>query len=313
MSNASNPVPRTRYVPLVLFLAVSAVGDFITPAILNEAVPRGPLVPALLAGLIAGQFGLLAIWAVVGAEPWVARLPLVLLIAVGLHGLFVLGMAAADVPAMAVAAYAKAMLLLPLVLAAGQVPLWIARMALGCRVVFRADAAMVDPSRLSQFGVQHLLGATTVAALTLALAQVGISLFASPYGFHSTEIWTGLLITCAAAAGIGALAALPCVWAVLLARRTGLAMVIVVMYTVAAAVLVPIVIGAIAGNAPDSEEFQVFFWLHVGGMGMMLVGLHVVRACGYTMLRRGRPVPGDGSPPVDGPLVVMPEDPAADQ
>jgi hypothetical protein len=257
-------------------------------------------------GLIAGQFGLLAIWAVFGAEPWVARLPLVLLIAVGLHGLFVLGMAAADVPEMAVTAYAKAMLMMPLVLGAVQVPLWIARMALGCRVVFRADAAKVDPSRLSQFGVQHLLGATTVVALALGLAQVGVSLFTSPY-YSPSGVQAGLWIACAVAAGIGALAALPCVWAVLLARPTGLATVVAVMYTIAAAVLVPVVIGAIAGDAPDSEVFQVSFWLHVGGMGMMLTGLHVVRACGYTMLRRGRPVL------LDGPLVVLPEDPEAEE
>jgi hypothetical protein len=99
---------------------------------------------------------------------------------------------------------------------------------------------------------------------------------------------------------------------VLLARRTGLATLIAVMYTVAAAVLVPVVIGAIVGNAPDSEEFQVFFWIHVGGMGTMLVGLHVVRACGYTMLRRGRPLPVEESAPVDGPLVALPEEPEAD-
>jgi len=306
VSDASNPVTTTRYVPLVVFLAVSGVGNFITPAILDEAAPRGLFIPALLMGLIAGQFGLLAIWAVFGAEPWVARLPLVLLIAVGLHALFVLGMAAADVPEMAVTGYTKAMLMMPLVLAAGQVPLWIARMALGCRVVFLADAGKVDPSRLSQFGIQHLLGATTFVALVLGLAQLGISVSTSSY-YDPTEIWTSLLITCAVAAGIGALGALPCVWAVLLARRIGLATVIAVIYTVAAAVLLPIVIGAIAGDAPPSEVFQVSFWLHVGAMGMMLGGLHVVRACGYTMLRRGRPVF------VDEPAGMTSEDAAQQQ
>jgi len=298
--NPSDVAPDIRLVALVLIGAAATVISFVTPILVvkllipdtfSERPPSWALITLLLVGVTAGQFGLLAIWGVFGALHWAVRLPLMLLIAAWLFAIFLFGMAAADLSAGVVGVYARNLLLLPLMFAGVQLPLWIARVVLGWRLVFGPHAAEPEPSRAGQFGLQHLLGATTAVAVVLAFTQTAVLLVSSPHN-RPAQVWTSLLISCAVLAALGLLAALPCVWAAFVARRRGLATAIVAGYTVVCAILAPFVI-VLGGGWLDPDHFLASFWLHAGAMSTMLGGLHVVRACGYTMLRRGRPAPGD--------------------
>ena len=252
--------------------------------------------PPVSCGVIAGQFGLLAIWAVFGTAHWAARFPLTLLLAAWLCELLLLGMLLADVSNGLVRDFRRAILLVPLVFTALQMPLWIARLTPGCRLVFQPNSGEREPWHVGQFGVQHLLGVTTLLAILLGFTQAGVSVFTSAdYGL--AVVWTRLLIACAGAAAFGLLAVLPCVWATFGVRQRGLGAIAVAGYTIALGVLAPMVLVAhTPGATLESELFEISLWLHAGAMGTMLGGLHVVRACGYTMIRPGYKLPAtDGS------------------
>jgi len=239
----------------------------------------------LFLGIVAAQLGLLAVWAVLGPQRWIVRLPVTLVYAVLLYTMLIMGFAVAQPPPRdAWPQIAKSYLFLPLVLLAAQLPLWILRIATGCRIV-RADPENGLRSTGSrQFQLRDLFGAMTVLAVALGLASLGLSREES----IGAITWPIILIICLVCAGGSTFSTLPCLWAGLIARNRVVSTVVIAVYV---AVIVPIalaIISAFVGSRLPNGAVAMFVMFHVALFGVMLVVLHVVRSRGSVLRGAGR-------------------------
>lgn len=96
MNHRQDPRQRGSPGPIVLLVGVFGLVDLLTPAVIEGS--RSPVVAALFAGAILGQFGLLAVWAVLGPQPLFVRWPISLLVAALLCCALLLGVAMVDAP-----------------------------------------------------------------------------------------------------------------------------------------------------------------------------------------------------------------------
>ena len=160
----------------LLAALVGAVGLATSP--INVHFEAG--VGGVVAGFVAGMWGLLSIWAVFGTRRWFVRWPLTLAATALLPFLF-LGWAT---------------LFLPVLCLAVQAPLWILRFLLNYHFVVRglpAEAASLD----SRIGVEHLLGAMTIVAIAMGLARTGLALNPKADGGPiPLAAWSHLLLPC---------------------------------------------------------------------------------------------------------------------
>ena len=262
---------------------------------------------ALFAGIALAELGLLAIWAVLGPQRWIVRLPVTFAYAVLLCTMVIMGSAIVEPPPRSDwSEIARSYLLfLPLVFLAAQLPLWILRIATGCRIV-RADAENGLRSTASrQFQLLDLFGAMTVLAVALGLASLGLSREEYIEEYIGAFTWPIVLIICLVCAGGSTFSTLPCLWAGLISRNRVLSTVVIAVYVL---VMTPVLLTigtAIAGSAPPAEA-EVGFLLLVGGLvGVMLAVLHVVRRWGYVLRGAGRK--RSVAPLAGGPTDIAPD------
>jgi hypothetical protein len=131
-------------------------------------------------------------------------------------------------------------------------------------------------------------------AVSLGLAQLG-SFEAGPLR-SSDAAWLDMLAACGVVALVSALGTIPCVWAVFLSRRPRLAVWAVGAYTFATSVVLVSLQAALTGISDFWAEALTLALLTLGAlMATMLVGLGVVRFCGYEMFRPGSK-PRNGKP-----------------
>jgi hypothetical protein len=272
-----------------LFSALFGFYNFLAPAIAKEA--ESEVVVGLLFGPVAAQLGLLSIWATLGPRPWRVRLPTTLIMGMGLYGALLVGMMASwEPPTHAVREMVQSLLFVPLVFLAAQLPLWILRFAIGCRIVLD-DADEADrPTESRQFGVQHLLVATALVAIALGLASTALASEIERRGAASA--WIELVISCVVCSLWSAFTTLPCLWAAFTTRDKGPAAVAMGGYTLIMALFVIGVIGTITHMPDSGEVVAAFVFLNGALVAVMLGVLHVARACGYVFVRARR-----GGPP----------------
>lgn len=232
-----------------------------------------------IAGLIAGQFGLFVVWAVLGPQRPLARFVSALLAVVSFSFLFFLG-TGAIATGRELRELFRFLLALPLLFLAAQLPLWILKMALGCRIVFRQTEDSVDCSPSRQFGLQHMLGATTVVAIALGLARVAMTDLGPPGGRTVAEMWFPLMMACLMVGLWSAFSTLPCLWAVWMVRETVVSLGAVAIYTVVMTTVVLAVINAITDRSAPGEVVVGMMCFHGALMLVLLGGLFAVRACG---------------------------------
>lgn len=298
MNHRQDPRQRGNPGPIVLLVGVFGLVDLVTPAVIEGS--RSSVLAALLVGAIIGQFGLLAVWGVLGPQPLFVRWPLSLLVAVLLCCALLLGMAMLDAPRGGLAEMAMGMLMLPMIFLAVQLPLWVLRIVTGWCIVAGGTEDCSPPSESRQFQLQHMLGATTAVAVALGLASVYLRYLGNPVGRVDLSMWLGLMLTCLMCGVLSAFSTLPCFWAAFVARNKMSGAAMIAVYAVLMSLLVLAVISAIGGSAPPGEAVLCFVLFHGSLAFVLLGGLHVVRLCGYVLLRPGRrwpPVRPRGSSP----------------
>lgn len=289
MTDPQHPRQAAHVSPIGPLITAFALLDFVAPILLTAS---GRYLPPILMGAIAGQFALLAVWAVLGPERLLVRWCVTLLVALFLGCMFLIGVAmvagaGAELPAMA-----KSMLALPLALLAVQLPLWILKGATGYRIVPAGTEGAWSPRQSRQFGLQQVLGATTVVGVALGLARLGMPDSGNPGSDADLSVWLGGLAACGLFSLWSAFSTLPCLWAVFVAPNKARGALAVAIYAAVMSVLVVGIIVAVAGPYPFPAPFGFFlpfFLLLHGGIAVVLLGgLHIARSSGYVLLRPGR-------------------------
>jgi hypothetical protein len=257
-----------------------ALVNFIGPPILGAG--RSEALAALFLGVMAGQLGLLAIWAVLGPQRWPARLPLTLTIALSLHAATLSGLLPLDVSESARREMLRSFLLVPLVFLAAQIPLWVLRFVFACRIL--PGGADPGPSVAPrQFGLQQMFLATAVFAGSLGLASLGLS----DEAFTAADAgrWTGLLIGCGLCSVWSAFWTLPCLWAGLIARDKTASAMGMAAYVPVVSFFVVAVVDIFAGVINFATIMGQLLLFHGGLTGVMLGTFHAVRSRGYVLVR----------------------------
>ena len=273
-------------------LAMAAGGNLVVPSMLDAPQLNAWIVigAGLLWGSLAAELGLLAIWAVLGSRKARVQLPATMLTMLGLYGALLLGLIAAEGRGGPVRDMVRACLFLPLVFLAVQSPLWGLRILGGYRIALRTDREQPCPIESRQVRVRHLLATTALVAVALSLALIGIpqSARAASRAASRPDPAFALLIACALCAAWSALAVLPCVWAAFVARRRGLAATVMAAYMTGLCLVVWGII-QVASRASAPAEVLVALFVSHGTLAAVTLGtLHLLRACGYVLLRASR-------------------------
>jgi hypothetical protein len=274
VNDTDSPLETPQRFPLAALLIGFAVLDFL--AIPMVELSGWKSLKGLPVGLVGGQLGLLAIWAVLGPQRWIVRLPLTFALALLLLLLLVSGMIFTE-EADFVAGATRAVLVAPLVLLAVQSPLWILRMTLGCRILHAATETDMSSKLSRQFGLSHLLGAMAVIAIALGLASVGM---------QDRATWAGMPVNCLLLATWSALSTLPCLWAALVARNKRFSTSAIVAYVLVATLLVLLVPSALGGRAPPLGVGLTVLLICATPVGLMLALLRLARTRGFVLVRR---------------------------
>ena len=274
--------PRTRAAGAI----VGLLGAFAAFNLFFQVMvyPHSPTVWALVAagllwGVVAGQFGLLAIWACLGPRRALFQLPITMLIMLGLSGALVLGMLMAEGWDSSTRDLAKGILFAPLLFFAAQSPLWVLRIVGGHRIVLRGEGPPSVESR--QLRLRHLLVATALVALALGLARYGMPAPARGTGPDPALVLTAACLFC----GLGsAFWTLPCLWAAMVARNTALSTIALAVYVALMSVVVLGIISAASSGSLQTED-AVFLFVFPGVLAAVMVGvLRIMRFCGYALL-----------------------------
>lgn len=276
-------------------LVALALVDFLLGAAALDSGP--PIVAGATIGTIAGQLALLAGWAVVGPQRLLVRWPLALLATASLLSASVLGQSVASLRAYGVAdidsPFAQWIAFLPIVFLAVQLPVWVLKLATGCRMVLDPGDGGPQPPRSRQFRVRDLLVVTTVVAVSLGLARLGLSDFGSAQRSVDTDSLAGLAVFCGVAALWSGFVAMPCLYAALVARHVRKGVLGITGYTILMSLVIALVLSPSASNARVSVGAaplalgKIFgFFLFVNGSTVFVVfgSFLIARADGYVLL-----------------------------
>jgi hypothetical protein len=280
--NEPQPVPPVQPVGVIAsWVCLCALVNFFAHLVVRMG--ESEEVAGFLAGTVGGQLGVLTVWAVFGPERLLLRWVSALLAAAFLCGALLVGFVISRSPD---AEAFSALLMLPAVFLAAQAPLWILRMVTGWEIVPRG-APETSSAAARQFGLRHLLGATTAVAATLALAKIGFFAMGTRGSSAPAEEWLGLAIACLVAGFWNGLLTIPCLCATMVVKDRKRGCLVVAGYVVVLGTMVPIVMSAIFGSAPPGKAFVVFLSFH-GSVALVVVGsLHLLGQSGY-VLRRPR-------------------------
>ena len=269
---------RVQDTVIRLVITASLVNLFSVPIIADSGAE---LIGVVLAGFILGQWGLLAIWGVFARQPIAKRtltaygLMLPLWIAVGLGILMTAPSGGGEVFAMLIA-FA---LVLPLLLFATQIPLWLMRYVLRASIVASEDSLHKKPPEAQQFRLLHIFGAMTLVALLLTGAQWGMT--AADAGFRGENPIVLLTPALAAFMALGALAAVPTLLTILGLRRLGRGAISLVLYSGAATIAICLVFSAIPSFRFSSSWFEMFF-----AVGLLCFSILATMAAALIFFRR---------------------------
>ena len=205
---------------LGLLIVACVSCDFLMVPILSSASgpPRIPGFPLFLAviGCVLAQGNLLAAWLAWCDEPFFTRLTRHWIVATLLYLVWAAGLALGQLSHFAEVSLMVG-LSVPLVSVSAQLPLWIARQTFGWRLVqasrLKNDAG---PSPLS---IRHLMLATLVVAISLALARLAPSRLPGEPPEASNGRWIIWTFAFLVASGVSTIAVLPAGAMLLRTRR----------------------------------------------------------------------------------------------
>jgi len=283
-----------------LFLVLFLGGDVLAWPLMHWA--NGPVFAGGLLGACAGQLGLLAAWGVVGPGKLLVRWLQALLAAVVFYCAVATGMTttvAFDGPYLV-----ASLLLLPMLLLAVQVPLWIFHGFTGCRIVPDSQDNPALPEGSRQFRLVDLFAGTMAVAVTLGLAKTAISLDVSARtgGSEELERFVMLGVVCGVMALWSLFTTLPCLYATLAARDLHAGLTFILFYGGAITCVAAIILVVAVSGGPGGAGEMLSFWIFLNGtaFAVLVVPLAVMRKSGHVLLRPGRtrlgPQPDAASP-----------------
>lgn len=261
---------RLRGGPLLVVCAIVPaylVLDLFAISIVDES--RSGEIPSLISGVVLSQFGLLALWAVLGPGPWFVRQPAAMFgVLISYGALLSNGRVGAERELFRVA------LMLPLVFLCLQSPLWLFRLICGWQIVPSGEPriAIADARR---FSLGQLFAATTVVAVAIGLAEVG----------HETERWY-ILPVAVGAAVFGLVAVAPCAWSGLGARYVAAGTFSIFAYAVGGIMAFILVLSFIARTPQNAFICLEIFAVTI--VGMMHGILVAVRETGFVLQRASK-------------------------
>jgi hypothetical protein len=234
-----------------------------------------------LAGAGLGQFLLFALWAALGPEPGVWRLPALFLLTFLAVILAILPLGDLYDDFMPGGQPEGLLLLLPLMFCAAQTPAWAVRL-FGRR---RMAPAASQSNRLSspgyQFRVLHLLGATAGAAVVLGAARVGMAWESEP----DLEDWLQAAILFVFVASVSVFYSLPALWIGVGARDPWFAGLVVGLLFSFLAIAFSLALTMAASLYVGGAYLLMFSVYHGGVFGVLLGGLIPFRLHGFALRR----------------------------
>jgi len=277
--------------PLGALLAVFSVADVFAVPVTRDfgSESEGVFLIGLLVGLIAGQAGLVTLWAVFGSHPWALRWLTTLAAAEFLAGVLLVEVILSSGRLPSSREFLEEFLVvplgLPLLFLAMQAPLWLFRAITGWQIVPRGREETSWGAR--QFGIVDLLAVTAFAAVALGLTQVAMSI-----GHVGREdmaaAWLPLAFSYAVAAAVNALLSLPCLWAVFAARDRPQAVGILVVWYILLGIAWLALLTLMAPGPLPAEAVGLTVVFEVIAVGVLAGGLCLIRAGPYVLLRPRR-------------------------
>ena len=283
MTGQEEPPEENKPFPLAYLFGGFGAIDLVAPMVLEAGRPPGLVTIGVFSGLVAAQLGLLSIWAVLGPHRFRYQYPATLFLTLALAFLILMAFIAVEGWDPSTGEPLNAILCLPLVSLAAQLPLWILRIGAGYRIVRIGAETDASPSRSSQFRIRDLLVATALLAAALGLARCGLP---GREGASADEL-AGLMLICLFCAVYSTCSTFPCLWAAFVAPHKAAGAYVLTGYVVAMTFFVVVMTGVL-------PEFAVMFFIFHGVLAAVMLGvLHLARARGYVLHRARWPkVPG---------------------
>ena len=294
-------LPTSPLVPLVLPIILAAVVNLIVPSMIGPHSP-GEIFILIVAGVIVGQFGLIATWAVLGPWRLYAQWFVALLVGLGLFLAFMGGIALVEPPRSFRQEFSPIFLQIILgmmaFLVAAQAPLWCIRLLRGWRLVLRGTDTAQTAIESRQLQVRDILIVMTILAVYLGSASAvskGHSILSD------SDFMIAILIYSVIGAIWSAMVLPICLWACFGASTIGVRVVVLMAYAFALVVIfVGLVVVSSGGRPSPVEPFFFFAVLHAALLATLFSGLGLARACGYQMVSirtaRRQALPAAGSP-----------------
>jgi len=282
---------RTLPWPLGLLAGLFVFLDFLIPGMVSRlaqgyGVWLEVFLVCVMVGFVVGQVGLAVLWGAFGSQALAARW-LILLAAVELGaGALAVGaaMAAGRGPRWDefVREAGAILLALPLVFLVLQVPLGFLRAITGWQIAPCRVEGISAGAR--QFRLADLFTVTGFAAVSLGLAQVGMSLGGPSSAPPPAIVLLSVMGMSGLLAALNAALGLPCLWAVFAARSKGEAIAILLSsYFVVTLVLV--MITAIAGGESPPEMLGFLAAFQLVYAAVVWGGLRLLREAQYELVR----------------------------
>lgn len=271
---------------------VLAFGNLLFLPILSGGPGPDPnsiiLFSATWMGVLLGQFALVSIWGVLAPQPLLIRIGITLTQGGVLAAAFGLGICLTSVnrgppPEEMIGAMFGSALLLPLIVASAQVPLWIARLFFGWQVSH--VRLLGSLSRPSQFSLANMMMATALIACLLGLNQPAAWLLRAP----PQEFWLYAGLSSLSTMLLSLLITPPAVYALLRHHSLGQGCGAIMLYALVFASGFCVVIGMIARGMPTEAVVGIFGF--ITGLALTVtLPLVVLRSYGYRLVT-GNPSP----------------------
>ena len=280
------PLTSGRYAPLVVPITLAAVANVIVPEIIVKAfvgrwwfeLPVG----WLIVGFFAGQFGLLATWAVLGPWRLYPQWFAALLVGLGLFLAVVLGLSLVGQHVFPPRwkEFLQVILAIFALLVAAQLPLWLIRLLRGWRLVLRGADAARTAIESRQLQIREIFIAMTILAVALGTMNL---VFGRGGSRHVERFLIEFLTPCGVTVIWSALVLPICLWVCFGASAIGVRIAVLLGYLIAVTTIVMGVVLAVSGDAPP-EAIGFVLLLHVGLLATVFSGLGLARACGYVLV-----------------------------
>ena len=248
--------------------------DFLAPAIMDRGPPE--IIGVAIFGILPAQFGVLAVWAVVGPGRWQVRLAATTaLAALGWLAFGAGSAASAQIPSGISEVLFRFTAHVPLVFLAIQLPLWIGRWLRGWQLVEASAAPAADRRESRRYSMSDLLLMPAVVGVPLALVRLGA---------ESAEEVAGSLIFAACLAPASGGVTLPCLLSAFRLRTAGGGFVAIAGYAFGLGLAFDAIAVTMLGAPADFSAF----WAAPLWFLSMLAAIHgslaLVRSAGYVLL-----------------------------